>query len=314
MKIQGRKVVLMEQKTINDLLELISLSIEGKKVFLGKTTDETFTLLKILDESGDEIEELTNHSTDIENSYCKLIYLGEQKPLIINNTKEHPDTKDSPLNEAFNVGSYLGVPVFYKDGKMFGTICVVGKDVGTFTEKESAILQKFSNLFSHVLELEKYANIDSLTYLYNRHYLYENFQNIESEKAVILLDLDNFKNVNDTYGHQIGDLVLREVSNRIQNQVGNNGVLARLGGDEFVIIVTEGTKESLKTMAKAIILSLTDWSDFSVEVTTSVSVGITQIDDDLPSSIQRAIKEADKAMYEAKRKGGSTYIFSESVG
>lgn len=88
-------------------------------------------------------------------------------------------------------------------------------------------------------------------------------------------------------------------------------MLTRWGGDEFVMVVTEGSKESLKSMAKAIILSLTDWSNFSVEVTISVSVGISQIDDDPLFSIQRAIKEADKAMYEAKSKGGSTYMFSK---
>src|SRR5690554_2525269 len=128
MSTNGREIIFMKQETINDLLELISLSIHDKKIFLGKITDETFSILKIIDEAGDEIEELTNFTTDIKNSYCKLIYLGEQKPLMINNAKEHLETKDNPFTEEFNIGSYLGVPVFDKDGKMFGTICVVGTD------------------------------------------------------------------------------------------------------------------------------------------------------------------------------------------
>src|SRR5690625_5174218 len=97
MSAKGREITFMKQETINDLLELISLSFQDKKIFLGKTTDETFSILKLIDEAGNEIEELTNLSTDIENSYCKLIYLGEQKPLMINNTKEYLETKDNPF-------------------------------------------------------------------------------------------------------------------------------------------------------------------------------------------------------------------------
>ncbi|MFD2657675.1 sensor domain-containing diguanylate cyclase [Gracilibacillus thailandensis] len=298
----------MEQRVVQDLLELVNQSFENKKLFLGKTTDETFSVVKMLGEDGRELEEFNNLTMDLKESFCQLIYLGEQKPLIINDTSKHPVTKDLAITSQANVGAYMGVPVFYKDGKMFGTLCVVGTEKGSFTERDEEILEKFSHLFSYVLELEKLATIDSLTNLYNRHYLYENFLHIKNKKAIMLLDLDNFKEVNDTYGHDVGDLVLKEAASRINQQIGNNDILARIGGDEFAIVITEANKKPLEAIANDIIKALSEWSNYPVAVSISTSIGICMVDEGNANNIQLALKEADTAMYDAKRNGKGTFI------
>ncbi len=299
----------MEQRVVQDLLELVNQSFDDKRLFLGKTTGETFSIVKMLGEDGREVEEFSNLTMDLKESFCQLIYLGEQKPLIINDASKHPVTKELAITTQANVGAYMGVPVFYKDGKMFGTLCVVGSEAVSFTKKDEEILEKFSRLFSYVLELEKLASIDSLTNLHNRHYLYENFPDIKNKKAIMLLDLDNFKEVNDTYGHDVGDLVLKEAASRINQQIGSNDTLARIGGDEFAIVITEENKKPLAAIATDIIHALSEWNNYPVAVSISASIGISMIDEENVTNIQIALKEADTAMYEAKRNGKKTFIF-----
>ncbi|WP_194287415.1 GAF domain-containing protein [Gracilibacillus oryzae] len=161
------------------MLKLVNQSIKGKRIFLGRTTEETFTIIRTIDTSNTGIPAEDNQSIDIRGSYCQQIYFGKQEPLIINNTREHPFTSKLPLTADANILSYIGVPVFYKNGEMFGTLCAVGSDAGDFTEDDIETLTSFSNLFSYVLELEKLAIYDALTNLYNRRYLDLFFSNIE---------------------------------------------------------------------------------------------------------------------------------------
>ncbi|MGP4038754.1 diguanylate cyclase domain-containing protein [Gracilibacillus sp. D59] len=298
----------MEQRVVQDLLELVNQSFEDKRLYLGKTTDETFSIVKMLGEDGRELEEFSNLTMDLKESFCQLIYLGEQKPLIINDINKHPVTSELAITAKANAGAYMGVPVFYKDGKMFGTLCVIGKEAVSFSEKDIETLEKFSRLFSYVLELERLASIDSLTNLYNRHYLYENFPIMKNKKAIMLLDLDNFKEVNDTYGHDVGDLLLKEAASRINQQIGVNDTLARVGGDEFAIVIMEENDKPLEAIAKDIIQVLSVWNNFPVAVSVSASIGICMIDENNATNIHIALKEADTAMYNAKRNGKSTFI------
>src|SRR5699024_8190275 len=132
----------------------------------------------------------------------------------------------------------------------------------------------------YVLELEKLANMDHATNIYNRHYLYKNFMNIENKKAIMLLDLDDFKKVNDTHGHDIGDLVLKECARRIKQHLETKDILARVGGDEFTIVITSENKKPTEVIAKEIIKILSEWSSFPVPVFLSTSIGIYEFKED----------------------------------
>jgi diguanylate cyclase (GGDEF)-like protein len=119
--------------------------------------------------------------------------------------------------------------------------------------------------------------------------------------AVIFLDLDGFKPVNDTYGHKAGDIVLKVISQRMQESLRKTDTVARYGGDEFILVLSElneaihaslGAKRILKTIEKPINIGDRD-------VTVSASIGISIFPDD-GENIKELLKKADAAMYEAK--------------
>jgi diguanylate cyclase (GGDEF)-like protein len=141
------------------------------------------------------------------------------------------------------------------------------------------------------------ARTDELTTLPNRRRLISEIQTFATRKgSLLLLDLDGFKPVNDSYGHEVGDKVLQQVAQRFTRALPNNALLARLGGDEFGILV-DGSQESVMEIALALRGTLS--YPFVIdghEISISVSIGIADNDgaDDL-------LLRADNAMYSAKR-------------
>ena len=163
------------------------------------------------------------------------------------------------------------------------------------------------------------ANHDSLTELPNRELFYDRLSQAFSQArrknenfAILFLDLDGFKPINDTYGHEAGDIVLKVVSKRLQTCVRNMDTVARMGGDEFAIIIT-ALKDPLSAemIAKKIISTISE--DIKVTVTTSrmigVSIGIA-IYPDNGAELDKLMHSADTAMYASKAAGKNTYTLS----
>ncbi len=162
-------------------------------------------------------------------------------------------------------------------------------------------------------ELRKLANSDTLTGLPNRSF----FQATQSqlvaqdvEHALLVFDLDNFKKINDSIGHQVGDVLLCKVTERIAT-VGNiKDTCYRLGGDEFSLII-EGTNDihKITTIADDILSSIAEpYFIRNQEIALTCSIGIAMFPDD-GSNSHELLKNADTAMYHAKDKGGDTYQF-----
>ena len=161
------------------------------------------------------------------------------------------------------------------------------------------------------------ANIDSLTGLINRRYMYE-VLSAETSKpralddgfALLFLDLDEFKNINDTLGHSIGDELLKGVAERLRGCVRINDTVGRLGGDEFIIILKAAhQQEAIERIAKKVCDSLS--TEFVIEdhhINVSTSIGITQFPKDATTADDLLIN-ADQAMYAGKNKGGNGYCF-----
>jgi len=155
------------------------------------------------------------------------------------------------------------------------------------------------------------ANFDSLTGLPNRHMFYERLaQEIKKSRrmglplALLFLDLDHFKDVNDTLGHGKGDLLLKEMAQRLLSCVRSTDTVARLGGDEFTIILPElQEQDSIERLAQDIQCRLTKPFELADEIAyVSVSIGITLFPEDT-DDIDTLIKNADQAMYAAKDQG-----------
>lgn len=170
------------------------------------------------------------------------------------------------------------------------------------------------------------ANHDHLTGLKNRYYFIVYLQNMIASlqhartcSYLLLIDLDHFKTINDSLGHDIGDHLLQEVSHRIDAQKHVDSLLARLGGDEFVVVGLEyDDKESCQAeaelMAKNILKVLKDNYNIDMHhLYISASIGVSLINGE-SNDASRLIKEADIAMYEAKEKGrDGVIVFDDAL-
>jgi len=161
------------------------------------------------------------------------------------------------------------------------------------------------------------ANYDALTRLPNRNLLFEelkplltNRRNRPEIMGVMFIDLDNFKMINDTYGHKFGDLFLLSVVSKIQEAIRSNDILARFGGDEFVLIVDEIDEvDSLSTVATKVLKAFETPITLQENIVyASVSIGISVFPHD-GKSFDDLLKHADVAMYKAKDAGKNGFCF-----
>ena len=165
-------------------------------------------------------------------------------------------------------------------------------------------------------KLDYISQHDTLTGILNRLSLYNKLEFILSNSkrnhehfAVLFLDLDNFKEINDSLGHDIGDLLLQESVLRIQSLIRENDIFARIGGDEFVIILTNIKENSISPITRKILYSFrTPFLLKEQEVKISASIGISIYPEDA-SNLQSLLKFADEAMYKTKEQGRDSFTY-----
>ena len=178
----------------------------------------------------------------------------------------------------------------------------------------------FSDITEHKQVADKFIHLahhDALTGLLNRNALEAQLQNAlntarrdKSQVAVLLIDLDNFKQVNDTLGHHVGDQLLIQVARRLKECVRANDTVARLGGDEFLIVLPDiESALSVGAIASKVQRSLADSyrvDAYTLYATPSIGVSLYPIDGDRTDML---IKNADSAMYHAKAQGRNNFKF-----
>ena len=131
--------------------------------------------------------------------------------------------------------------------------------------------------------------------------------------AVLFVDLDGFKKVNDTFGHDAGDLLLKKTAARLCACIRDVDTVARIGGDEFLILLTNlADNDSIAEIAERMIQAVASpYNLDSLEMNITASIGIALYPDDAESS-QALVKQADLAMYEIKRRGKNNYAFADA--
>jgi two-component system, cell cycle response regulator len=171
-----------------------------------------------------------------------------------------------------------------------------------------ARLRAADRVTSMQLELIRHATTDALTGVLNRRAFFERVGELsksgEGAKSAIMLDIDHFKRINDVYGHQSGDIVLREVAARASDV---DGIVGRLGGEEFCIVLAGGLNEAAE-VAEALRANIENirppLSGEVVTVTSSFGVSEWLPDD----SVDRLLSRADAALYQAKRSGRNRVV------
>ena len=176
---------------------------------------------------------------------------------------------------------------------------------------QSTIIETTDKLFTltKVTNLSQEIYIDNLTGAYRKSYFNKQLDEIirnKREGVVIVIDIDDFKNVNDTYGHMIGDEVLKEFATLITNNIRGDDIFARWGGEEFLLLL-QGTTDKNAVLKIEKLRKIIDDHDFTSIGNVTASFGITKKEesDDIHSLLQRA----DKALYEAKTSGKNKLVF-----
>jgi diguanylate cyclase (GGDEF)-like protein/PAS domain S-box-containing protein len=209
-----------------------------------------------------------------------------------------------------------------KDGSEFPvdvTLSTLATDDGVVI---TSIIRDVTERKRFETQLKHLADHDALTELYNRRRFEEELveygeyaSRYKESGAVLLLDLDRFKYVNDTHGHKAGDEVIRAVGNALNESVRKSDVVARLGGDEFAVLLKNAGKAEAERVARGMLETVRE-RDLPIEghrVSMTTSIGVALFGDSDPD-VQDLLVNADLAMYEAKEAGGNRYEIAVSDG
>lgn len=176
---------------------------------------------------------------------------------------------------------------------------------------QDELKQKNRQLEEMLTKVESLAIIDSLTGLFNRRRFETVFTSevkralrYETPLSCMMIDIDDFKKVNDELGHQNGDTVLREIAHRIQASIREVDTAARWGGDEFIVLSPNTSKENAKLVSTRILNAVSQHPFNGLKnKKISVSIGIASLPDPDIDSQDKLLHRADLALYEAKKKG-----------
>jgi diguanylate cyclase (GGDEF)-like protein len=252
------------------------------------------------------------------------------KMLVVNDVKTHPLFEDRRWE-----GSIISLPLKIGN-KVLGVMNVALKRAHEFSENEiraieflgdqASIAIQNANLYEQAQQeiadrikaeeaIKHLANHDALTGLPNRRLFNERI-NLEISRAqrnnqkigIMLFDLDHLKKVNDSFGHNVGDLLLQSVAQRLLGLLRKSDTVARMGGDEFLLILPEmqQPEDAIQTAERILEALSTPFhlEGYQVDITTSIGIAFYPDDGD---DVNTLVKKADIAMYKAKDKGGNVY-------
>ncbi|WP_299430299.1 GGDEF domain-containing protein [uncultured Meiothermus sp.] len=178
------------------------------------------------------------------------------------------------------------------------------------------LLYIFAHLRHHYAQMHQMAHTDALTNLTNRRAMQikldgelDRARRYNRPFAVLVADLDHFKRVNDTYGHSVGDQVLREASGRLQQHLRESDSLARWGGEEFLILAPETDLHQADHLAQRLLESIRETPMSGVHITLSLGVAYYRQGDTVAAILSRA----DEAMYRAKAAGRNRVVLEEQL-
>lgn len=253
-----------------------------------------------------------------ELSFCANV-VDHGTSLTVADASTHPVYSQNPLVLAGAVGAYAGEPLL-DNGYVIGAVSIFDSKAREFTTAELEILRHQALLASTVLALRRSARTDVLTGLPTRglfldrltHAL-DRLQRHQDAVSVMFLDVDKFKGINDTYGHDVGDAVLVELSERLKAAIRVPDTLARFGGDEFVALCEDlGGAEDAKLVAAHMTAAVDrKWTIDGQVIPVSISIGIAVADSPVIAPADM-VRDADAAMYQAKKRPGSSWVLSTS--
>jgi diguanylate cyclase (GGDEF)-like protein len=216
------------------------------------------------------------------------------------------------------VRSYLGVPLTTPDGYNIGALCAIDDEPRPFDSRDAGILEKFAQIVLEQLELRQIAKQDALTgALTRRGFMAEaekefaRAHRYERPSALVLLDVDHLRSVNERFGHAAGDGVLVAIANACMSTMRKSDVFGRIGGEEFALLLPETDADTARAVAERLrkMVGATIVETGKADVRATVSCGVAP----LPAVAEGAaawLSEADLALYEAKHAGRNRVVLA----
>lgn len=312
--------LLMSTLDLRELLErMLKIVIE--------VTDSQMGIVYLYDEVNDTLTPHVQYGTQ---AGLKSFKKGEGYPgLAVQNNKQYILTLPKETAEPMEMGftqlipaEVAYIPLSYQE-KIMGVLVLGG--VNKYTEDEVSLFDYLASQISIALDnaimhhkIQELSLTDPLTGLYNRRYLNARLEeewarSIRHNKpvSILLSDADNFKSVNDGYGHDRGDEVLKAIARSVKENVRKDDLAARYGGEEFVIVLVDTKADEARKIAEKILslsrANIYPWMGRAV----TLSIGVATFPDTKVENFEELIQAADKAMYMAKTSGKNKVVMAE---
>ena len=301
--------------------EAMQLIPESRDVHIFLYKDEALTFGAALDSNG---KKNATWSKPRKNGLTYMVAsTGEM--IIIENMQNHPMFKNVPSNWT---GSIIGIPL--KVGNtVVGVMNMARSSIGGFSNSELRLLSLLSDQAAVAISnanlhqmISRQAYSDTLTGLPNRRALDERLvEEVQSARrnsysfAVVMMDLDGFKDVNDTYGHSVGDEVLKTVFGQLAHGVRNTDFLARYGGDELTLILTQSDIASARIVTQKIVEGMKNFK-FAMPDNKKLKLGVSGGMAIYPVHARNGpdlLRAADAALYQAKKHNRGTFQLARGV-
>ncbi|RUT33035.1 sensor domain-containing diguanylate cyclase [Arsenicitalea aurantiaca] len=242
------------------------------------------------------------------------------RPMVVADATRDPRFAENPnVTAGAQIRSYLGIPLHTPDGYNLGSLCALDSHVRSFTPREIEIMQALARLVAEQIELRQIAEQDSMTgALTRRGFIAEmekdfaRARRYDRPSALLVLDIDNFKAINDAHGHPAGDAVVIAVARACMQSMRASDAFGRIGGEEFAMLLPEtdaGDALACAERIRQLIAELTvDTSAGPLSVTASFGVAAMG---PAITGPEQWFSEADIALYEAKRYGRNRCILAK---
>jgi len=328
------KQLLQISKSLNSVLEfdrlieailyivMAQLKTFGAAIFTKKSfADNLFVLNR--DHYGFDISRDVQYSINVDHPLINFLDKSDSGHTP-DEIRQNIET-DKIVQDLFSLKPSFFVPLKAKN-RMIGFLLLGEKMERSheFTDYEKNIIENIASLAAIAInnsQLLEMSTTDIMTHLKLKHYFFtllmERLDTINSSGSkdylsILMLDIDFFKKVNDTYGHAAGDIVLEEVARIIKSCTRNVDTAARYGGEEFVVMLNNTTPSAAMTIAERIRKLVEDkvilYDGQNIEVTISIGVSSYNFDNESAKSI---VERADNALYESKRNGRNRVTLSE---
>lgn len=281
------RITRIAQKLFNVPIALVTLVDKDRQWFKAK--------------SGLEVSQ-----TPRDISFCGHTILAEEI-MIVEDALEDERFKDNPLvTSSPDIRFYLGCPLKVQGEFNIGTLCLIDRKSRKFNESDLKVIKDLAGMVEAEFTATHLSTIDDLTQISNRRgflsigqQIFKRCNQYDKNLSLLFFDLNKFKLINDNYGHEEGNKVLKIFSQQLLKNFRHSDLVARLGGDEFCVLCSGLSAQQLPNVIKRFQIKL---NNAATNHPIGFSVGAIQFDRLKHNSINALIDAADKEMYENKRK------------